>query len=90
MIVGPIKFLGILFYFLVFCYAADDLNITPNNPKWEVRMEVRCQEGFWADQKGHGHKHRRSADYDYDSERGKKEGLQMIRTLRKFYLFCVG
>ena len=42
-------------------------------------MEVRCQEGFWADQKGHGHKHRRSVDYE--SERGKKLRLCLVLKL---------
>merc|ERR1712130_387633 len=29
----------------IFCYSAEDLGWTPTDPEWEVRMEVRCQEG---------------------------------------------
>ena len=69
-------------YASVFCYSAEEHGWSPSSPKWDVRMEVRCQEGDWAD-KSHGHRRRRhdledgashehNADgsVDYDEVRG--------------------
>ena len=33
----------------IFCYSAAEHGWTPDNPVWEVRMEIRCQEGHWAE-----------------------------------------
>ena len=55
----------------VFCYDTATHGWSPSNPDWEVRMELRCQEGHWAnkmkgmrmarddggDERGGGHSH---------------------------------
>ena len=33
----------------IFCWDAEELGWAPESPAWEVRMEVRCQEGHWDD-----------------------------------------
>ena len=40
-------------YANVFCYSAAELGWDVSSPKWETRMEVRCQEGYWADKMHH-------------------------------------
>lgn len=55
----------------IFCYDTATHGWSPSNPTWEVRMEVRCQEGHWANKmKGF----RRRRDVNGTDEDGADRG----------------
>merc|ERR1712176_679364 len=57
----------------IFCYDAKSHGWNPESPKWELRMEIRCQEGHWVDRMPE-HRRKRDADGEDADDEGEDRG----------------